>query len=389
MRRLGHEVTFAGQPGAWWDLLGHDDWKWIDAPVKCKPNDAWRSVRRLQDYVTANGVGVLHAHCRTSTLLARLVSWKTGLPVLQTLHTAGWPLYFWNRWLCDFGDYTHAASEQAAQWVVESAGVTREHIATIPHGIDPQRFPVADESQKKQARQELGLADDAVVAAYLGRLETRKHVNWMLDLAQTPQQRLPGLRVLIVGEGPMEPVIRRRIRQEGLDQRVLLLSRCEPTTVYHACDAVMLPSGLEGFSLVCAEAMAVGRPVLRTRTPGSSEQIVDGVTGRSVPVECTTFVQTAIRFLLDKEALTKMGQAAAEHVRQKLTFDRQLNDTVALYQRLIDAYEPYQKVTSGLPHPNGDVKKHTPTPATPQDAPIPADDTRHTTGPKTTSVTES
>ena len=101
-----------------------------------------------------------------------------------------------------------------------------------------------------------------------------------------------------------------------------------------ATDLLMLPSGREGFSLVCAEAMSVGVPVLRTRTSGVAETVVENVTGRSVPIDHDAFLNAAVVMLSDPDALARMGTAAARHVREHLTFDRQLAETVALYNRL-------------------------------------------------------
>jgi len=110
--------------------------------------------------------------------------------------------------------------------------------------------------------------------------------------------------------------------------------RDDTPAVYAATDLLLLPSAREGFSLVCAEAMSVGVPVLRTRTSGVAETVVENVTGRSVPIDHDAFLNAAVVMLSDREALARMGAAAARHVREHLTFDRQLAETVALYNRL-------------------------------------------------------
>ena len=76
-------------------------------------------------------------------------------------------------------------------------------------------------------------------------------------------------------------------------------------------------------------------PVLRTRTSGTKELIVEGTTGRSVAIEREEFVRASIEFLSDKTALRRMGVSAAEHIRRNFTFDRQLTRTLEMYQSLI------------------------------------------------------
>src|SRR6185503_2037344 len=114
-----------------------------------------------------------------------------------------------------------------------------------------------------------------------------------------------------------------------------LLGHRDPLPVYQAADAILLPSIREGFSLVCTEAMAVGTPALRTRTAGTQELIIEDVTGRSVEINHDRFVAAAVDFLSqDTATLRRMGATAAEHVRKNFTFDRQLDQTLALYRRV-------------------------------------------------------
>ena len=129
-------------------------------------------------------------------------------------------------------------------------------------------------------------------------------------------------------------MLRRLINHRGLGDRVTLMDHSDPLTVYQSADAMLLPSQREGFSLMAAEAMAVGLPVLRTRTSGSTELIIEGVTGRSTPIQRTAFVSAAIEFLSDRASLRKMGAAGAAHVREHFPFERQVSETMALYERL-------------------------------------------------------
>ena len=319
----GHAVAVAGQRGAWHELFA--PLAWVDVPLKGGPIDLWRSARTLARHLRDHPADVLHAHYRRAALVGRLVQRWHPVPLLYTLHLSDIPLGFGRRHLSDFGDHTHAASADAADWLTKVARVPAEHITVIPHGVDPARFTV----DGPDLRGELGIGPDETVAAFVGRLDDPKNVGWALDVADA----MPGVRVVIVGEGPQEAAVRRRIKS---DRVTLLAGRRDPAPVYRTADLLLLPSGREGFSLVAAEAMCCGTPVLRTRTAGTTETIVDGITGRSVPIDHDAFVAEAGRLLADRAGLARMGSAAAEHVRRHLPFDRQVADTVALYRRLCD-----------------------------------------------------
>ncbi|MCE9589198.1 MAG: glycosyltransferase family 4 protein [Planctomycetes bacterium] len=338
MKERGHQVAVAGEKGAWHWLFERAPWPWIDVPLKGNPIALWKASSRLTHWMSAHPVDLIHTHYRRASLVARRLQRGFGVNILYTLHLSNISLSGVNRFLSDFGDHTHAASADAVKWLVESARVPQERITLIPHGIDPARFPRATAQDQLAARHKFDVPADALVAAFVGRLDTPKNEEWLLDLAARSHAALPSLVILMAGEGPHEAALRARIQKEGLAQRVRLLGHQDPLPVYQAADAVLLPSAREGFSLVCTEGMCVGRPVLRTQTSGTSEHIIESVTGHSVPIDRTAFLDAATVFLSDRAALERMGGAASEHVRQNLTFDRQFDDTLALYRRLSERF---------------------------------------------------
>lgn len=329
MHAQGHEVAVAGARGAWHRLFENAPWPWIDLPINRGPWDLLRSVRILRKYLKDHPVDVVHSHYRRTNFVGRWAR-SRRTPLLYTLHLSHMHLPR-PRWLFDdFGDLVHAASSDAEHWLKSAAGISPGRITVIPHGIDPDRFPQRTAADRAVARAELGYSADDRIAAYVGRFDDPKNVDWLLDLAARDHQT----RFLLVGEGPHESGLRLRIENEHLQGRVSLLSSRDPLRVYQAIDALLLPSGREGFSLVCAEAMSVGVPVLRTRTSGAGELIVENVTGRSVDIDHDAFIAAAMEFLRDGEALDRMGIAAAGHIRGHFKFDHQVRRTIELYRRL-------------------------------------------------------
>jgi hypothetical protein len=74
--------------------------------------------------------------------------------------------------------------------------------------------------------------------------------------------------------------------------------------------------------------------VLRTRTSGTHETIVENVTGRSVAIEKAAFIRVCRDMLADRVALRAMAPACAAHAREHLRFDQQIHRTLALYQSI-------------------------------------------------------
>lgn len=331
LQQRGHHTTIAGQRGDWHDLFTGADIPWVDAPLGGGPLTLRRAAGRLQTYCRAERIDLVHAHYRKAMLVARRVARACSLPMLTTLHLTGIPMGFPWRWLTDFGDATHAPSTLARDWLVDVARVPAAQIAVIPHGVDPRKFPQSDEGDRRAARAAMNLPADATVAGYVGRFEPHKCVDWLLDVAAA----MPAVRVVMMGDGPTREAVAQQVIARGLGERVTMLRYGDPMPVYRAIDALLLPSQVEGLSLVCNEAMSVGRAVGRTQTAGWHEQIIEGETGWATPVDRDAFVRAAVGRLSDAAALRRMGVAAAAHVRNTLTFDRQIEQTIAWYRKCL------------------------------------------------------
>jgi glycosyltransferase involved in cell wall biosynthesis len=331
----GHGVLAAGRRGAWHDLFQQATWPWLDVPLNGGPMALGQARQVLRQHIEAlGGVDLIHAHYRRAALVGRKLAGDLGVPLLVSLHLTPIPLGPL-RWLSEWGDHTLVASSMSRDWAIRVAGVSAQRVTCIPHGVDPQRWPCKDEQNRRAARQSLGLGDGELVAAYVGRFDRPKNEHWLASAAQAAQQAGLPLRVMMMGEGPRRPRLQRALAQAGVESRVTLLPYGDPLAVYQAADLLLLPSAREGFSLVCAEAMSVGTPVLRTETAGAAEQIVEGQTGWTTPVDRVAFVSAAVRVLGDRAALAAAGAAAAQHVRDHLRYDQQFERTEALYRQLM------------------------------------------------------
>src|SRR5439155_14224175 len=178
-----------------------------------------RATRTLRRRLTDHPVDVIHTHYRRATLVARRLQRERPVPILYTLHLSDLSLRWPRRIFSDFGDHTHVASTEARRWVIEDARVPADRVTLVPHGIDVGKFPVADDATRRASREAFKIPPDARVAAFVGRLDYPKNVDWLIDLAQ----RMPPLHLLLAGEGPDEPALRERIESSRLGERVRLL----------------------------------------------------------------------------------------------------------------------------------------------------------------------
>jgi glycosyltransferase involved in cell wall biosynthesis len=336
MHELGHDVRVAGNRGAWHWLFERAPFPFIELPLDHGPLDLWWSSRALRAYLYDHPVDVLHSHYRRTTAVARRLQTRDRQPpLLYTIHLSDMPLNWRSRLWHDYGDHVHVASGESRRWAIEEARIDPARISMVMHGVHVEKWPVADDEARRAARKRFSLSPHHRVAAFVGRMNTPKNVDWLLDVADRSRTSIPNLKILVAGTGPHEQRFMRETQQRDLADRVYPLGELkDPLPVYQAADAMLLPSQREGFSLATAEAMAVGLPVCRTRTAGAAELVIENVTGRTAPIEREAWVRTAIEFLQDEAGLRRMSASAPAHVRANFTFDRQLRETIALYRRL-------------------------------------------------------
>lgn len=173
----------------------------------------------------------------------------------------------------------------------------RDKIQVIPFGraVDSFIAAAADHHAAEATRHARG----GRFALAVGRLVYYKGFDVLIRAATA----LPDLRLVIIGEGPMQAELQRLIETLGLRGRVTLLGGVDAAALaahYAAADLFVLPSThrSETFALVQVEAMAAGLPVINTSLPtGVPEVSLDGVTGLTVPPGDEAALANAVRRL--------------------------------------------------------------------------------------------
>lgn len=198
-------------------------------------------------------------------------------------------------------------SENLGRVAVRDYDADPAKIRAIPNGCDATIF---HPQPKDDARAALGIAGDAPLVTYVGRLVPEKGLRELLDAVAALAPRLPGLQLALVGEGPMRAELEARIgAMPGV--RVHLPGAQAPHAVARwmaASDLVTLPSYSEGHPNVLVEALACGRPVVATPVGGIPE-VVDADCGLLVavrdPVALAEGLAAALTRHWDETALSR------------------------------------------------------------------------------------
>lgn len=197
-----------------------------------------------------------------------------------------------------------ACSRPAGEWVFgQGAG-----FESFPNMIRLSDYAF-DSAARGSLRSELGVPEGAFAVGIVGRLVEQKNHEFMLRTFALLQGTFPSVRLLVVGEGPLEARMRTLAAELGVAGAVTFLGRRDDAAkLYSALDCLCVPSLWEGFSFVTLEAQAAGLPC---------------VVSDAVPPEAriTSLVEGPLRLSKDLWASRLSALASADRPRSALVGD--------------------------------------------------------------------
>ena len=222
---------------------------------------------------------------------------------------------------------------------LQAEGVADESLVLIYNGVE---LPPAGDRSAIRRRQ--GCPQEALVFIVVANLIPYKgHADLIRALAGVRDLLPRDWRLWLVGrDAGYGKELRALLNEVGLlDQVSLLGSREDVPGLLQAADIAVLPSHQEGFSNAILEAMAAGLPVVATDVGGNAEAIVDGETGRLVPVGDTRALGQALAALAgDPQRRRLWGQAGRERVRRLFAVDAMVSAYLRLYDALLTRGRP-------------------------------------------------
>lgn len=209
-------------------------------------------------------------------------------------------------------------------------------------GVDMRRYDIEKKSEYAGAvRKRYGIAEDAFVYGFAGRISTDKGCTELLRAFQIIAQTQPKARLLIVGPAEDNCGVPSEILEWARQSEQVIMTgmidNAKMREYYSAMDVLVHPTYREGFGMVLQEAGAMGTAMITTKIPGASEVMEDGVSCVLVEPKDTDALEAAMRLLIiDRKRCKEIGQAAFE--RTKRYYDRpiMLENQKADYEKLLN-----------------------------------------------------
>ena len=292
-----------------------------------------------QKQLPSNYYSLLHSHYWISGQLGWMVSERTGIPLIHTMHTTA---KVKNLNLADDEKpepQTRAIGEEQvvkastgliANTDAEAASLVSlydacpDNVFVVAPGVDLQRFSPG--IGKAAARVKLNIAPDAIMLTFVGRIQPHKGPDVLLRAAAEMVSHSPHLRAKLAvvimggasGSGLNEldklKTLAKFLKIEDVTHFVDPVSRELLPNWYRASDLVCVPSYSESFGLVALEAQSCGTPVVATAIGGLRTAVSDGISGSLVDGHDPKAWSAVIsRLIAEPQRRLLLSMGAVEH----------------------------------------------------------------------------
>ena len=289
---------------------------------------------RGRDLLYANGLNV-EAHCAGMALRLPVIHKIVGDLAWERARNRGW----FDGTLDDYQtarkrprlrllDARRTIPLQYAAGIITPSVYLRDVIAGW--GVSPSAIHVVHNAlpQDIPAAVPVGLPPfDGHTIATICRLVPWKGVDGLIDAVAD----IPGVRLLVIGEGPCRSALEAHAALRGVTDRVLWMGTRSPgeiQAIFQCADLFVLNSSYEGLPHVVLEAMRAGVPVVATAAGGTPEVVVDGATGRLIPCGSILALRQAVaEMLAAPDSALAMASRAFEQVQVRFGYTTMVDET--------------------------------------------------------------
>ena len=225
----------------------------------------------------------------------------------------------WKKSLINNVDWWFAYTNTTVE-ALQSAGFPAERISCLNNAVNTTEFRrlvsgVSDQ-EKSELRQSLGIPESAPIAVFCGSLYPDKRLELLLPSVEVARKQVPGLQIIIIGDGPSEPMLRIEASTRPWCHLVGV-KKGRDKALYFSLAKIMLNPGLLGLHVL--DSFAAGLPLISTLDAAHSPEVAyveNGVNGVLVENTPERYAAAICHLLGSEEGYKSVSDAAlasAEH----------------------------------------------------------------------------
>jgi glycosyltransferase involved in cell wall biosynthesis len=209
----------------------------------------------------------------------------------------------------------------------------------IFNGIDTVHF-CQNREYKTVIREKYGIKDNEILMMTLGTLNMEKGHHIAIEVLSLVKQNFPDIKLMIVGTGEYQTMLKEKIHAAGLDNDVILsgfVDNYETVKYYNAADLYLMPTlRVEGLPFVLLEAMSCGKPVVASRIGGNTSVISDGENGfLSEPGDVEQLTRQVQAIIENDKLAERLSSSARKTILDGFSADKMIDATIDVMEKVI------------------------------------------------------
>ena len=334
----GCEVIIAAQPNS--ALYS----KSIEAEIPCIPIKMNKginltSIFKLIKIIKKFQIQIVHTHSSVDSRVAGIAASICGVSVVRSRHISI-PISksYLTRWqYMNLADRIITSGNEIRKEMISRNHMNPSQIISAPAGVNTKQFNL--NRTLDDIRPKYNLTEEVFLIGIVSVLRSWKGHQYLIDAIEILKNTIPDIRLMIVGAGPQEEIIKEYINQLNLEDYVFLTGhQPDPAPFFKAMDLMVLPSYAgEATSQVLPQAMLMGKPVISTNIGGLSEVVINNETGIVIAPKDSYAIANAIEQLYGNEILrNRLAKEGQKHALNYFTFEKMIEITDSVYQSLIE-----------------------------------------------------
>jgi glycosyltransferase involved in cell wall biosynthesis len=307
-------------------------------PVSMRSNADFKGISTLRKFCRNQKIDIVHTHGPKDSWMC-FPLYVRGVPIVRSRHVTV-PI--------KPGIQHSFIYRNGCRRVIATADIIKQTLVNV-NKLDPQRVDVVGEGvsleeyhpsiDRMTFRKEWGVPAEAPCMGIIAMMRGDKGHHFFLDAAFEVLKTHPDARFFMIGEGIGGKRVERELRdriQAANENRVIMTGyRWDIPQIIAALDIVVIASiEVEAQSRIAPQTFACKRALIATKVGGIPELVTDGVNGLLVPPSDPQAMARAMRKLLDDPILReKMADAGHQTAKEKLSIEKMMEDTLAVYQR--------------------------------------------------------
>jgi glycosyltransferase involved in cell wall biosynthesis len=319
-------------------------------PELVRPIHPWKDLlawRRLTHMFRDQKPDLVHTHSGKAGILGRIAAARAGVPsIVHTIHGPSFGPFQGRVANRLFRAAERRAAAVTTRFVTVADAMTEQYLAAgIGRREDYTRIlsgfplePFLSATNDLALRRRWGIHADDVVIGKIARLFKLKGHDDLFHIAPGLVRNRPGIKFLLVGDGPWRKRFEEQARSLCLSQNFIftgLVPPAEVPSLVGIMDIVVHLSLREGLPRALPQALAAGRPVVAYDCDGAREVCLDGKTGLLLRAGDLNGLTAALDHLVADAGLrARLGRRGRDFVRERFSVERMVDDLYALYMKL-------------------------------------------------------